>query len=90
MSILKSIELIHQADGHNKFYKIILSKDNQYEVMTYWGKIKTYGDLMCKYAGDSLEEAEKIFDKTLKSKLRKGYLLAKLDGLEVRKYDQKV
>jgi len=93
MSILKSIELIHQADGHNKFYKITITeyKTGTYDVEAFWGKISNDGyDSMTKYSGKDLSLAEKAFDKTLKQKLRKGYLLANLDGLEVRKYDQKV
>jgi predicted DNA-binding WGR domain protein len=84
MSLVKSIELRCDINGHNKFYKISIDEeDGQYVVRATWGRLgrrKPNKESHIKggpYA--SLEAANVHYQDLVLSKLKKGYQSYKTD-----------
>ncbi len=84
MSLVKSIELRCDINGHNKFYKISLcEEDNQYVVRATWGRLgrkRPNQESHIKggpYA--SVESANVHYQDLVLSKLKRGYQSYKTD-----------
>ena len=77
MSIVKSIELRHEHNGHSKFYRIdIHDEERQYLVKSTWGRIGKSPQHMDVIKGGpyaSLEAASVHYQDLVLSKLKKGY-----------------
>ncbi len=70
----ESSDLFFQEGNSDKEYHIQLEQSEAgWSVMAQWGRRGSALHDEVKIAGASFEEAKKLYDKTLNSKLKKGY-----------------
>jgi len=69
-------DLFFQAENSDKEYHLQLTQDedeNGWMVTAQWGRRGSELHDEIKIAGASFDDAKKLYDKTLNSKLKKGY-----------------